>query len=159
MNRIDPWGLIENELRYKELSKPSSKRWDINWVLDKKTSKGGWIVQEITVTTEFGGTHTRHYWEAWEVKCGSNRPVRTEAGYDDRFYVDYSKSHVQNDVTYKAVARFYEGLTLPDSFKINNTATGAGDLPATTINPNLPIDNATDPVERTWTARPPKKKK
>ena len=74
------------------------------------------------------------------------------------FIVNYLES-LNVDVTITAVARFYEGLKLPDTFKPENPYTKAGLLPSTEIDPNLPIDKATAPVERTWTAHPPIPKK
>jgi len=55
---------------------------------------------------------------------------------------------------YTTSARFYEGLTLPDLF-MPNSIRQAGILPATETNPNLPINDATDPVIRIW--KPQKK--
>lgn len=53
--------------------------------------------------------------------------------------------------TFEAQARFYEGMKkLPEKFKPNSVLP-ARELPATLVDPKLPLKNATGVVERTWT--------
>jgi len=121
---------------------------EIVWKLSKKSRNGGYIVQEVT-TTDSAGRQTYHYWEAWKVPKGSNRTDSRKRGFDyDDMFSDPSGTTVH------ASARFYEGLLLPSSFVPNNTdpRTDAGLLPSTADDPHLPTDNATAPVDRTWTA-------
>jgi hypothetical protein len=49
-----------------------------------------------------------------------------------------------------ASARFYEGLTLPSSFKVQPAGFPAGILKATTANPNLSTQHATAANVRWW---------
>ena len=120
----------------------------VQWQLDKKSKQGGQIIQHTT-TTDPSGKQTGNFWEAWQVPANSKFTTYhgTFANIDD-VYSDPAGTTVHSE------ARFYEGQNLPDSFKPNNPNTSAGDLPSTTENPNLPTNNATDPVERTWTAPP-----
>ena len=56
MNRIDPWGLLDNVLKYKNArgSKQEDNPWKIFWELEKKSEIGGWIVQEVIMDTPGG---------------------------------------------------------------------------------------------------------
>lgn len=111
-----------------------------------KSKSGGWIVQHIAATDP-SGRPIFSFWEAWQVAAGSqitNYAVNGDIEDDTFFGPSGTRANAE--------ARFYEGLQLPASFRANNGDTPAGILPATTVNPNLPTDNATAPVDRTWTA-------
>jgi len=124
---------------------PNSANWNIRWELANPSKRGGWIVQEITLTDQSGNA-VSHYWEAWRVGVKSRFPTtRGPYAQDDTFQGD-PKDKV------RAGARFYEGLKLPSSFVSNNTNTFAGALRSTTKIPNLPTRNATPVVVRTWTS-------
>jgi hypothetical protein len=120
------------------------------WHLTDKSKSGGYVVQEIT-TTDKSGNQTSHFWEAWPVDKGSQNTSyidhKVYEGYDDAF-TNPAGTGV------KASARYYDGLTLPDTFKegVNGGFPGSGNLKSTTTDPHLPTTNATDPVNRTWTA-------
>ena len=90
-----------------------------------------------------------HYnnWEAWQVPPCSRFTTFHVAGfpYDDMFRGPLW-SHIH------ASARFYEGLALPAAFTVHPAPFPAGILLATTVNPNLPTDNATAPNVRWWMA-------
>jgi hypothetical protein len=118
----------------------------IQWRLAKKSKRGGQIIQHLT-TTDASGKQTGDFWEAWQVPANSKfTTFHGSYGNIDDVFSDPSGTTVH------AEARFYEGLNLPDSFQPKNPDTSAQDLPSTTENPNLPTNNATDPVDRTWTA-------
>jgi len=125
--------------------------WAIFWQLFFPSQDGGYIVQEVDLSTTtmagpFPVTVGFVYWEAWEVASGDPITLNQSkaAPWDDKF-------NIPGATTY-GTARFYEGLqTLPDSFKVGNVG-WAGILPSTTVNPNLSTDNATSPVTRgPWT--------
>jgi len=144
---------LYNKLDYISINSEKSNPWYILWELQNKSNCGGWIVQELTIS--IGIDPPYRHWEAWEVKPGSKIPVRKDANYDDRFYLE-DDEFIGITYTYTAEARFYEGLQLPDGF-VAGSVPRAGNLRATTTNPNLSIDNATAPVIRTWTAYSKKK--
>jgi len=124
----------------------NSATWSIKWKLSASSKTGGWIVQEIKETDKSGRPVT-DYWEAWKVPAKSQFTIYNGVSpYDDTFQGGPSGDKVS------AQARFYEGLQLPSAFIPNNPATWAGILPSTSGSPNLPTNNATDPVDRTWTA-------
>lgn len=121
------------------------RSWTIQWKLAIPSKAGGWIVQEITATNP-DGTPDRHFWEAWRVSVGSTVTIYNGSfAYDDKF-------RAPSGETVLGSARFYEGLSLPSTFIPNNKDTYARILPSTTINPNLPLNNATAPLYRLWTA-------
>lgn len=117
--------------------------------LSNKSKSGGWIIQHVTATTPFGmQIHHADYWEAWQVPAGSRITSYAVTGdINDDTFTATGGTRVRGE------ARFYEGLKLPSLFQPDNPATpAAGFLPATPVNPNLSTDNATEPVDRTWTA-------
>jgi hypothetical protein len=144
---------------------PNMAAWQGQWRVDPPSEQGGIIVQEIiseaTASTFDGSqsvTQSEHFFEAWEVAPGQSVTTLNQAGApnDDTFAVrgvsDEAGRPVDagGRVETTATARFYEGQALPDSFVPNNPNTGAGNLPSTTTDPNLPTENATPPVERKW---------
>jgi hypothetical protein len=108
----------------------------------RKIKGGGWIVQNVTMTDASGKQTTM--WEGWQVPADSQYTKYYPRKMDDTFMAAKGS-------TIHAVARFYEGLQLPSSFKPNNPETHAGILPSTTVKPNLPTRHATAPVDRTFT--------
>jgi RHS repeat-associated protein len=120
------------------------------WQLTDKSKSGGYVVQEITATDK-DGNQTAHFWEAWPVDKGSQNTSyidhKVYDGYDDAF------TNPAGTVV-KASARYYDGLTLPDSFKegVKGGVPDSGNLKSTATDPHLSTTNATDPVNRTWTA-------
>ena len=119
--------------------------WEIRWGLIQKSKSGGWIVQHIVA--DYMGVGHYNYWEAWQVPPCSRFTTFHVAGfpYDDMFRGPLG-SHIH------ASARFYEGLALPAAFTVHPAPFPAGILLATTVNPNLPTDNATAPNVRWWMA-------
>ena len=132
------------KLTFKTLSGgKNSSSWTIRWKLAKPSKTGGWIIQEITAVDQFGNP-VAHYWEAWQVPANSEYTTTYGIfGRDDTFQAPSGERA-------RASARFYEGLTLPAAFIPNNPNTYAGILPSTTGNPNLPLSNASRPVNRRW---------
>jgi hypothetical protein len=92
------------------------------------------------------GNQTSKYWEAWQVPAKSEFTIYHPIDNNDDTFSDFGGTKVN------ASARFYEALQLPSSFIPHNPNTFAGELRSTTMAPNLPTDNATTPVDRTWTA-------
>jgi RHS repeat-associated protein len=114
------------------------------------SEKGGWIVQEIQSTAygDNGSTQSAHFWEAWHVSEGATTTDQAAiANYDDRFQVLSSNMPGHFDV--HAVATYYDGLQLPDSFQYNTPGSNAGTLRSTTVQPGLPI-SPIPPVIRDW---------
>jgi len=128
--------------------------WRIKWKLSEPSQEGGWIVQEINFKLEALGAdgiplmQQAHYWEAWRVDRGqitSTSPL----WWDDKFGANVRGVATSIHVVTTASARFYENLLLPPTFRPNSVLS-AGALPATTINPNLPLQGATQPLLRTF---------
>lgn len=116
--------------------------------------EGGWIIQEVTFSLEAlavdGGRQTQsaRYWEAWRIEPGQSTTT-SHLWWDDRFMVNVKGEAARISVTTRASARFYEGIQLPRTFRPNSVL-HAGPLPATTINPRLPLRGATESVKRTF---------
>lgn len=139
-------GLQNQQLKFKTVSGGQGATWEIQWSLTHDTKIGGWIVQHFVA--DFAGAGHYEYWEAWPVPANSHVPSihgidASGASYSDAF-AGGAGSHAH------ASARFYEGLTLPSSFKVQPAGFPAGILRATTTNPNLPTQNATAPNIRWW---------
>jgi len=138
--------------------------WKITWILTTPSTSGGYVVQEINSNLSGAGSNGKqinkmiHYWEAWHVSQGQiNTDMITSQNYqfDDAFQVRPPGVGVGVLKT-NASARFYEGLKLPSTFQIGNVGY-AGDLPATYIDPHLPLTKATEPVIRSYTVEWPAK--
>jgi RHS repeat-associated protein len=134
------------------------KSWRVIWHLYAASTDGGYVIQRVDVLRTFtnpdGSSHPAPespLWEAWRVSPGHDRPNSTNnEGYDD----DLGVKNIGPDVTTTITtsARFYEGLDeLPSSFQRGLGKGHSGVLWYSTVDPNLPLDNATAPVERTST--------
>jgi hypothetical protein len=144
-------------LSYETVSGPDywpdgSYDWRIKWRLSEPSLEGGWIVQEIKYKLDAVGvdgvplTRQAHYWEAWRVDPGQSTTT-SPLDWDDTFGANVRGSAASIKITTTASARFYEGLQLPAAFRSFNVPS-AGSLPATTVNPNLQLRGATEPVSR-----------
>ncbi|MDB5313782.1 MAG: hypothetical protein JWO38_7984 [Gemmataceae bacterium] len=143
--------------------------WVIKWQLSAKSSKGGWIIQEVNwdfdvencckVKDDYNGGfvgeegYPNHYWEAWYVKAGS-RVATIDGAPDNRLgddYVAQPNSWAANTRGYwkfTGRATFYEGLKLPDVFMTKNKDVKiAGELLHSAVGPveGLPKVDATTP--------------
>lgn len=78
------------------------------------------------------------YWEAWPVNPGQSVTTYAEGGdlEDDTYAFPSFGPGTKGEVGSAGVAEFYEGLTLPSSFKATNTAP-AWILPITRSQPKL----------------------
>jgi RHS repeat-associated protein len=140
-----------NTLTYKTTDGgPYSSDWYAQWLLSQPSPNGGWIVQHVRAffTNDDGtgknGKYTE-YWEGFQIPKGGQYVYPhtwTRLSSDDRFAGNYHS-------VIKADARFYEGLTLPNSF-VAGSVPWARDLRATYTNPHLSTKRATAPVFRTW---------
>jgi hypothetical protein len=155
--------ILRQSLSYSTVSGPEygsngAVDWKINWQLRRISQNGGYIVQDILVMatgTDDTGNPTldiiARYWEAWQVAPGGNTTTTvSQYGYDDAFFFSGSPRSVSGSVKWSSSAMFYEGLTLPSSF-VPKSVGYAGDLPATTVNPDLSLDKATLPINRDFT--------
>lgn len=128
--------------------------WNIIWILSKPSKLGGWVVQKMNIYQSYVANgkfrkFDRTYWEAWPVPPGGTHTVDYGNGtyqWDDAWGVGPVTTG-SGTITWSGSARFYEGLTLPSSFQ-PNTDTNAKALPATSVDPRLPLQNATAPVAR-----------
>lgn len=127
--------------------------WVVQWELDKKTTKGGWVVQKVELPYSVkncsnkavdpktvGGLRPGWYpiWEAWEINKNQKVTTYAEGGdlLDDTYVTPGPGGSTKGSVTVKGKAEYYEGLKLPSSFKVTNKPP-AGILPVTTTAPNL----------------------
>ena len=123
---------------------------DTHFTLSQKSHKGGYIIQKVVntwtvynhTTGEFTDTRPfvsgTPYWEAWYVPPDTDS---SKVDLADEFSwvgsLPWGGSGTWGHVTKTGDATFYEGLTLPSTFSNNNPATGAGNMPSTTTNPNI----------------------
>lgn len=143
-----------------------------DWRLQQKAGNWGWIIQRVTVETswfdENGHPHhdVAHFYEAWYVPKGSDRPTETTTHGDPPYPNDFvgfdGKEGTRGDVKFTVSARFYEGLNLDgERFKRHNADAYAGRLLATVPtetpqdlefrNPDGSAVPSTGAVDRTWT--------
>jgi hypothetical protein len=127
-------------------SHPGNAVWQRQWRLAHASPLGGYIVEEVTQSvhgTSADGSAIRpipnHSWLAWQVAAGATAPSPSL----DSFSRDALTGSGEEIVT--AVARFYEGLTLPASF-VEALSPYAEGLWTSATNPELPTRNATLPV-------------
>jgi hypothetical protein len=124
------------------------------WQLAHASPHGGYIVEQVTrniLGTRADGSpitpSSVEYWQAWQVPAGADAP----ADPTDHF-PNTSLAGSTGDESVSAVARFYEGLTLPPAFAIGNSPY-AGERPASMTDPKLSTNNATLPVVTSSTQR------
>jgi hypothetical protein len=117
------------------------------WQLGHPSPKGGYVVQEVTRTIlgekPDGSAITPSsvtYWQAWQVA-----PGQASTGDATPIFPDTSLAGGKGDESIIAVARFYEGLTLPPLFAPGKSPY-AGDRLSSTTDPKLSSQNATLPV-------------
>jgi len=147
-------GAAPQQLNYRTVrGGPGEGKWETQWELSEASSEPGVIVQQVWRYKDKNRTKLLDtWWEAWFVPANSrvtsNRIFL--APFDDE----------QKDISGRRgdlKAIYYPGLTLQNlvdsGFKSPNPQVlGAGLLYATHQDPNLPTNNATAPVWRTWTA-------
>ena len=140
------------QLKYQTIPAQGGAAWAIRWSLTHNSPRGGWIVQHVRMhvaAVAFGHGlgvlpgADYDYWEARRVNPGSH----LTAQYNDNF-------KGTSGTTFDAQARFYEGLSLPESFVVANTSNNpkiapANNLRATATNPHLSTANATA-VNHRW---------
>jgi hypothetical protein len=126
---------------------PGSTSWERKWQLAHASPKGGYVVEQVTRTilgTKPDGSpitpSSIEYWQAWQVPAGSTAPSDAV----DTF-MNAAPAGSTGEDTVSAIARFYEGLTLPPAFAVGNNPYAGSRLSSTT-DPNLSTSNATLPV-------------
>jgi len=124
---------------------PGLPNWDRKWQLAHASPMGGYIVEEVSRTilgTKPDGSpitpSSIKYWQAWQVPAGSNVPGDAL----DSFAPPPGST---GEDTISAVARFYEGLTLPPAFAVGKSPY-AGERLSSTTDPKLSTSSATLPV-------------
>jgi hypothetical protein len=127
--------------------------WVVQWELDKKTPRGGWVVQKVELsydvkdcsdkavdpTKRSGPKPARFpFWEAWQINKSKQVTTYAETGdvKDDEFEIVSPGSDTKGSIAVKGTVEFYEGLTLPSSFKVTN-GPPAYSLPSTQSSPTL----------------------
>jgi hypothetical protein len=146
------------KLSKKTVSGPTSDdcgefAWIVQWQLDKNTTKGGWVVQKVDVpyhvndcsnkandATKGNGIQPGWYplWEAWQINKDQQVTTYAEKGdfEDDTFGTPSPGDATKGSITVNGTAQFYEGLTLPASFKVTDKVP-TWILPATRSAPTL----------------------
>jgi hypothetical protein len=124
------------------------------WQLAHASPSGGYIVEEVTrimMGTKTDGSpitpSTVKYWQAWQVPAGANAPIDAIDSYPDKALAGST-----GEETLSAVARYYDGLTLPPTFGAGNSPYAAGRLSSVT-DPHLSTNCATLPVGTNTTQR------
>ena len=140
-------------LRKKTVQGPTANdrggyNWVVQWELDKPSPAGGWVVQGVNVAgnvkdkddkpLQTGWESYVPYWEAWQIRAGQKVTTYAEGGdvLDDTFANPSYAAGSKGEVSETGTPQFYEGLTLPTSFKANGVVP-AGILPATKSDPGL----------------------
>jgi hypothetical protein len=155
INEVGTQSLSYTTVAGPTLGPSGAANWSIRWGLAQPSPAGGIIVQEVMITAmspDPSRNVDAHYWEAWRVAPGSQVTTRAAGGFlsDDTWaYRPQLGSSNFNSITWTASAIFYEGQTLPPSFRLGGVLYALG-LPSTYQNPNLPTANATPPVNRTF---------
>jgi hypothetical protein len=126
---------------------PGLPNWERRWQLAYASPKGGYIIEEVTRTilgTKPDGSpitpSSIKYWQAWQVPAGSKVP-----GDALDSFANPAPPGSSGEDTVSAVARFYEGLTLPSAFAVGKSPYADNRL-SSTIDPKLSTGSATLPV-------------
>lgn len=162
------------KLSYKTIEGPTTHKygdfkWVVQWILDKASPKGGWIVQKVRSNFDVkddknaridvkakSGTDPAWWplWEAWPVNKGEK--VTTYASedsdpVDDTYGSPGFGAKTKGAREVLGDAEFYEGLKLPSSFKATNKAP-AWILPSTQSDPGLTggSGSLTHNLKATW---------
>jgi RHS repeat-associated protein len=115
--------------------------WTIEWLLNEPSPNGGWIIQHITMNlniTDCSGApilnpaNQTNYWEAFYVSPGSPISNSLDNWGNDTAYIPCSIGSFEMT----GDANFYDGLTLPSSFKVTGQPPSVY-APATTQAPFL----------------------
>jgi hypothetical protein len=123
--------------------------WDVDYALDTASPSGGWVIQKVkekwdvkgsggnpTPTGKWPNPGGQTYWEAWRVFPTTSVVFDMPDEFQNGPY-PFSGTGTFGSMKWIGEVRFYEGLTLPKTFIMNNEATGAGDIPSTIIDPHL----------------------
>lgn len=119
--------------------------WPIQWLLSIPSgSKGGYVIQTIDVTYDVKKCGTNcdgaavdttklKFQEAWPINPKQKVTKWAEAGdpYDDTYSDPSYGTDTCGSITVKATTAYFDGITLPADFKVNNPDTQAGILPST----------------------------
>jgi murein DD-endopeptidase MepM/ murein hydrolase activator NlpD len=127
--------------------------WFVEFELPEPAGADGWIVQRVLRSYDIRNADGSvwdatlqgpkpEYWEAWPVKKGQVKtatrtdPTAQGVTYDDEF--DQPKRPGTRGVfSVHTIVKFYELDALPTTFKTQNPATRAEDLPSTTFRPGF----------------------
>ena len=117
------------------------------WQLAHASPSGGYIVEEVTRIirgTKADGSpitpSTVTYWQAWQIPVGADAPAD-----DIDSFPDTALAGSTGEETLSAVARYYEGLSLPAAFGAGNSPYAGSRLSSLT-DPHLSTQRATLPV-------------
>lgn len=117
------------------------------WQLAHASPRGGYIVEQVTRTvlgTKADGSpitpSSVEYWQAWQIPAGADAPTDATARFPN---TALAGSTGEENVS--AVARFYEGLTLPPAFATGKSPY-AGERLSSATDPKLTTNHATLPV-------------
>ena len=83
---------------------------------------------------------TLKYWQAWQVPAGADAPIDAIDSFPDK-----ALAGSKGEESLSAVARYYEGLSLPAAFGAGNSPYARGRLSSVT-DPHLSTNSATLPV-------------
>ena len=123
--------------------------WTVQWKLDKPTKVGGWVIQKVELDRDVKkcdgtaapvvGLDPAWYpvWEAWPIRKNCKVTKYAEHGdREDDTYGSSSQPDTKGSLKVRGRAEFYEGLTLPATFRVTNAAP-TYILPATKTPPSL----------------------
>jgi hypothetical protein len=127
--------------------------WTVQWKLNQKTTKGGWVVQKVELARDVKDHAGRALspqatpnllspawypvWEAWQIHQDQDVTTYAEGGdKDDDTYGSGEAPNTKGTQKVTGTAQFYEGLTLPAAFRVTNKAP-TFILPATNSAPAL----------------------
>jgi RHS repeat-associated protein len=111
---------------------------DIEWEIEG-AGRGGWLIQHVIIETNVLNADgsvkekkTTEYWEAWRV----GNDGKLQGSGTDTFRFESYGAETRGSLSATGYAKYYEGYTLPDDFRLGGAGSLAGDLRSTMDKPS-----------------------
>ena len=108
--------------------------WGVQWSINNaSTLTNGWVVQKVDEKRGIkycNGKNKKNpswyrpspFWEAWQVRGGRVYVGRTKSLHNADTFSENSHANTKGTIKILGTAEYYDGLTLPTSFKVTNKA-------------------------------------
>lgn len=138
-------------------------KWQIRWELDRKTTKGGLVIQKVEGRSDVKDCKGDAYegkasldpswfpfWEAWVID--KDKTVTKYPDYDDNFQPPGILNRTKGVQSFTATAVFYEGAKLSATKLVATGQPPAGSLPMSKTDPQLKGGSNSVPhnLKATW---------